>query len=211
MVLRNPGRFSTTAKSFGGFNSSLKPVGPDVKVTDILIRGGGGTITFSDGVTVEYVFGFRPDEDIPSGGLFDITLQGPRAQLVYENIVSQAVCDMVDWILQCSSLNNRVSILEASLGFAKEFTFDSTDWTAGTPNAIEIVQSGALGPGQVGPHEFIVGKSYHISVFKADGSPVVVGVDVEFEISLTTGLIRMKKTGKVTPYSGRVIVSSVAG
>lgn len=206
-----PGNFSTTAKSFGGFNSSLKPVGPDVKVTDILIRGGGGTITFSDGVTVEYVFGFRPDSSIPSGGIFDVTLQGPRAQLVYENIVSQAVCDMIDWLLQCSSLNNRVSILESKLGLAEEFEFDVTDWAAGTPNAIEIVQVGALGPGQVGPHGFLVGKSYHISVFKSDGSPVIVGVDVEFEISLTTGLIRMKKSGKVAPYSGRVIVSSVAG
>lgn len=204
-------KFSTTAKYFGGFNNSLRPVGPNVKVTDIVVRGGGGTITFSDGVTVEYVFGFRPDASIPSGGIFDVTLQGPRADLVYENIVSQAVCDMIDWLMQCSSLNVRISILEAKLGLAEEFSFEAADWDAGTPNAIEIVQAGALGPGQIGPHGFLVGKSYHISVFKADGSPLIVGVDVEFEISLTTGQIRLKKSGKVIPYGGRVIVSSIAG
>jgi len=101
----DPAKFSTTNKYFGGFNSSLEPVPNGVKITDILIRGGGGTITFSDGITVEYVFGFRPDPSVPSGGIFDVTLQGPRAAKLYENIVSQAIGDMITWLLQGSNLD----------------------------------------------------------------------------------------------------------
>jgi len=200
----------STSKVFGGFNNSALPIKPNVRVTDILVRGGGGTITFSDGVTVEYLFGFRPDSSIPSGGIFDVTLIGDRAARVYENIVSQAVCDMVDWILQCSSLNSRVSIIEAKLGIAKEFSFEVADWTAGsTTNQIDVIRAGIIGPGEIGPHEFPTGRAYHISVFKDDGSAAIAGVDLEFDINLVTGVVSLKKTGLAPSFDGRVIISSV--
>lgn len=209
MVYRDPHKYSSTRKNFPPNNNTNRPIGANVKVTDILVRGGGGTITFSDGVTVEYVFGFRPDSSVPSGGIFDVTLQGERAQLVYQNVVSQAVCDMVDWLLQCSSLNSRVSIIEAKMGIAKEFAFGIPDWALGTPNAIEIIREGLPGVGQIGPHEFPLDRAYSVSVFRDDGTPIIVGVDTDVEINLLTGLIRLKKTGLSTPFAGRVIIGSV--
>ncbi|MHA2063652.1 MAG: hypothetical protein ACXABY_04630 [Candidatus Thorarchaeota archaeon] len=201
-------KFNTTGKYFGGFNNAELPVKPGVIVTDILIRGGGGTITFSDGVTVEYVFGFRPDEGIPSGGMFDVTLCGPRADLVYQNVVSQCVCDMVDWLLQCSDLNRRVSILELQLGLAKQFRFTIPDWAAVTRNTIEIPNLGPIiTPGQIGPHELGTNRIYHITVWREDGTPVRVGVDTEVEVNFNTGLVRLKKPSLAPPFDGRVIIS----
>lgn len=200
---------NTTAKYFGGFNNAERPLKPGVTVTDILVRGGGGTITFSDGVTVEYVFGFKPDPTIPAGGLFDVTLCGPRANLVYDNVVSQCVCDMVDWLMQCSSVNNRLSIIEAKMGLAKEFDIVAGDWIAGTANQIPILQTGTPAVGELGPHEFPLGSAYSISVFKNSGLPVITGVDVEYDIDLTTGTLTLRKSGLAPNFSGRVIIGSI--
>lgn len=202
-------KFNTTGKYFGGFNNAELPVKPGVIVTDILIRGGGGTVTFSDGVTVEYVFGFKPDSNIPSGGLFDVTLCGPRADLIYQNVISQCVCDMVDWLLQCSAVNSRVSIIEAKMGLAKEFPFAAADWDDGIVNTIEIIQTGVPGPGQIGPHSLPIGTAYNISVFEAGGAVVRAGVDTEVEIDLITGLVRLKIAGLATSFDGRVIIGSI--
>lgn len=178
-----------------------------LKVTDILVRGGGGTITFSDNVTIEYVFQFRQDTSIPAGGIFGVTLVGDRASLVYQNVVSQSICDMVDWLLQGTSLASRVAVLEAQLGIATEFPFDSSDWTAGTSNEIRIVNISPIVPGVIGAHQRGTNRVFHISVFRDDGSPVMTGIDIEVKVNLTTGLIRIIKTGLAPAFSGRVIVS----
>lgn len=202
--------FSSTSKSFGGYQTSEIPLKSSrVRVTDILIRGGGGTITFSDNITVDYVFGFRPDPTIPSGGMFDVTLCGDRADLVYENVVSQCVCDMVDWLLQCSSVNNRLSIIEAKMGLAKDFSFVATDWSSGTANEIEIIRTGVPGLGQLGPHEFPLGVAYSVSVFEASGVPIIIGTDTEVQINLDTGAIILRKAPLGPNFAGRVIVGSI--
>jgi len=199
--------FSTTRKLFQGYNNSHIPAKSGVIVTDILIRGGGGTITFSDGITVEFFFGFIPDTSILGGGRFGITLEGPRAQLVYQNVLQQNLCDTIDWLLQCSDLSRRVAILELGAGLAKEFTFDSSDWSSGISNTIGIPNVGPLSAGQIGPHELGTSRAYHISVWKDDGAPVIVGIDVELEINLTNGLILIKKPGLAANFAGRVIIS----
>lgn len=199
--------FSSTKKLFDGINNSNLPYKPGTVVTDILIRGGGGTITFSDGVTVEFMFGFIPDNSIPGGGKFGITLQGDRAQLLYKNILTQSLCDTIDWLLQCTDLNRRVSILELKVGLATEFIFTKADWDALTPNEIEIPNIGPItSPGQIGPHGLGTNKSYHITVWKSDGTPVLVGVEVELSINLTTGLIKLIKSPLAESFDGRVII-----
>ena len=191
-------------------DNTNRPLQANVKVTDILIRGGGGTITFSDGVNVEYVFDFKKDLSVPSGGIFGITLQGDRAQKVYQGILSQALCDTIDWLLQCSSVNRRLSILEAKIGLARELSFSVADWLAGNPNEIHVIQTGVPDSGEIGPHELSIGGAYHISVFRNDTTPVIVGVDIEFKINLITGTIIIRKSGLAQPFDGRVIVSSTS-
>ena len=186
-----------------------EPLGPNVKVTDIVVRGGGGTITFSDNVTLEFIYNFTPDENIPSGGIFGVTLIDERAALVYQNVISQSICDMIDWIMQYSDLNRRVSILEEVAGLAKSSRFITTDWTSGANSReIKIIQSGVPGAGELGPHEFTAGVPYAISVFKDSPAPVIVGVDLEMDISLTTGNIILRIAPLSTPFDGRVIISS---
>jgi hypothetical protein len=175
-----------------------------LRVTDILIRGGGGTITFSDNVTIEYIFQFKQDPQVPAGGVFGVTLIGDRASLVYQTVVSQSICDMVDWLLQCSSLNQRVSIIEAQLGLAQQYTFTTSNWVN---NEIQIAATPTVGANIIGVHSLGINKVFHISVFRDDGAPVMTGVDIEVKINLTTGLIRIIKTGLSPTFAGRVIVS----
>lgn len=200
-------KFSSTRKLFQGINNSKLPYKPGTVVTDILIRGGGGTITFSDGVTVEFMFGFIPDSSVPGGGRFGITLEGPRAQLLYQNVLTQGLCDTIDWLLQCSDLNRRVSILELTAGLAKEFLFTTGDWDSLTPHEIEIPNEGpVITPGQIGPHELGVDRSYHVTVWRDDGTPVLIGVDVEMSINLSTGLIKLIKAPLAPSFDGRVVI-----
>lgn len=200
-------KFASTRKLFQGFNSSHLAYKSGTKVTDILIRGGGGTITFSDGVTVEFLFGFIPDSSISGGGRFGITLEGPRAQLVYQNILQQNLCDTIDWLLQCTDLHRRVSILELSAGLAKEFLFTAADWAASPVNTIEIPNEAPItSPGQIGPHELGTDRSYHITVWRSDGTPVLIGVDVEVSINLSTGLITLRKAALAPHFDGRVVI-----
>lgn len=197
--------------SFGG--NSCGPCGPLV-VTDILIRGGGGTITFSDNVTIEYIFKFRPDLSLPGGGMFDITLQGPRANLVYQTVVSQAVCDMVNWVMQCSDLNHRVAQLELEVAQLSgstgtrccpvEFTFTAGDWVN---NQLQIVDSGPLGPGIIGAHGKGHNRTFHISVFRDEMTPIFPMIDIELLVNIPTGQITIRKTGLGAPFPGRVIIS----
>lgn len=192
---------------FGG--DSCGQCGPLI-VTDILIRGGGGTITFSDNVTIEYVFQFK-------NGCFDVTLQGPRATLVYQTCVSQAVCDMVNWIMQCSDLNHRVAQLElevaqltGSTGTACcpiEFPFVIADWTAGVKNQLQIIDIGPLGPGIIGAHNKGNNRTFHLAVFKDVNTPVFPMVDIEFLVNIPTGQITIRKTHLGAPFNGRVIIS----
>tara|TARA_R100001244_G_scaffold25113_4_gene25569 strand:+ start:31353 stop:31982 length:630 start_codon:yes stop_codon:yes gene_type:complete len=200
-------KFAATSKNFSGINNSLLPVKSGVKVTDILVRGGGGTITFSDGVNVEYLYGFIPDSTVPGGGRFGVNLEGPRAQLVYQTVLQQNMCDTIDWLLECSDLNRRVSILELLTGQASEFTFAASDWTDGTVNQIHIPNEGPLVPGDIGPHEYGTNRSFHLNVWRSDGSPIIVGVDLEVSVNLVTGLIRLIKAPLAPTFSGRVIIS----
>lgn len=198
-------KFSSTRKLFQTSNDS--PVKPGTVVTDILIRGGGGTITFSDGVTIEFMFGFIPDSSIPGGGRFGITLEGDRAKLVYQNVLTQGLCDTIDWSLQCTDLNRRVSILELQAGLAKEILFTTADWNSITPHQIEIPNLGPIiEPGQIGPHELGTDRSYHITVWQSDGSPVLIGIDIEMSINLDTGLIRLIKAPSTPSFDGRVVI-----
>lgn len=185
-----------------------------LRVTDILIRGGGGTITFSDDVTIEYIFQFKQDPNLPGGGMFDVTLQGDRASLVYQTVVSQAVCDMIDWVMQCSSLNHRVAILELEVSrligsggggcCAAEFPFTVGDWVN---NQITVINTGPLSPGIIGEHHLGNNRVFHVSVFRDDGTPVFPKIDIEILINIPSGTITIRKTGLGAPFAGRLIVS----
>jgi len=83
-------------------------------VTDFVVRGGGGTITFSNNKTLEYIFKFdvdpvsnwcgtRPNN---SNSIFGIELSDPNLSTnmagLYQTIVDDAVCDIIRWLLQCA-------------------------------------------------------------------------------------------------------------
>jgi hypothetical protein len=188
-----------------------------LRVTDILMRGGGGTITFSDDVTIEFVFQFKQDPNMPGGGCFGVTLQGPRAAMVYQTCVSQSLCDMIDWVMQCSSLNHRVAELELAVSQLSgstgtrccpvEFSFSADDWNAGTPNQLTIVNTGPLGPGIIGAHNLGTNRVFHISVFRDDGTPVFVKVNIEIDVNVATGTITIVKTSLGASFAGYVIIS----
>jgi len=188
-----------------------RPPKPGVTVTDFVMRGGGGTITFSDNVTYEWFWKFDQDPSIPAGGRMKITLDGPRASLVYQTIVDQTVCNFYDWLLQCTDLASRIAQLELSAGLAKEVRFFAADWAAGTPNEVHIIPVGAPGAGQRGPHELpVTGKAYAITVQEDSGATLTLGVDVGYRIDLSTGDVFLTKTGLAADFDGRVIITASA-
>lgn len=181
------------------------------------MRGGGGTITFSDDVTIEFVFQFKQDPNMAGGGCFGITLQGPRAAMVYQTCVSQSLCDMIDWVMQCSSLNHRVAQLEYEVSQLSgstgtrccpvELTFTIADWSAGINNQLQIVNTGPLGPGIIGAHHLGNNRVFNIAVFKDNGTPVFPRIDIELLVNIPTGQITIRKTSLGAPFNGRVIIS----
>lgn len=69
-----------------------------IYVTDLVVRGGGGTVTFSDNVTVEYVFTFK-------NGIVDVTLVGSRATKLYKSIFGRAARDLINWVIGSRVVN----------------------------------------------------------------------------------------------------------
>jgi len=188
-----------------------RPPKPGVVVTDFVMRGGGGTITFSDNVTYEWFWKFDRDPSIPAGGRMKITLDGPRAALVYQTIVDSTVCEFFDWLLQCTSIASRISLLELAQGLAKEVTFAAADWAAGTPNQVSIIATGIPGAGEVGPHLLpVTGKAYSVSVYQDGVGSLVLGVDVGLNMDLSTGEIILTKTGLAPAFDGRAIITGAA-
>lgn len=86
-------------------------------------------------------------------------------------------------------------------------TFAGADWTAGVANQIVIVQTGAAGAGEIGPHGLGIAGSYTVAVFRdSDDELVDVGVVVDD----ITGNVTLTKTGLGANFNGRVIIIGTA-
>jgi len=186
-----------------------RPLKAGVRVTDVLMRGGGGTVTFSDNVTYEWVWKFVQDPTVSSGGRMRITLEGDRAALLYQTIVDQSICDFFDWLLQCTSLASRIAQLELTAGAATEVTFVAADWASGTADEVSIIATGTPGAGEVGPHGLGIG-AFAVSVFEDSGGSLTIGVDVGLEINLDTGLVKLLKAPRADAFAGRAIITPVS-
>jgi hypothetical protein len=82
-------------------------------------------------------------------------------------------------------------------------TFAAADWTGGTANEVTIIQTGAPGAGEIGPHALDIASSYDVTVFNdADDEMVDVGVVV----NTSTGDITLTKAGLGPNFNGRVLV-----
>lgn len=96
---------------------------------------------------------------------------------------------------QKTSLANEALIFRA--------TFAGAVWSAGVNNQITIVQTGAPGAGQIGPHGLAIAASYVVQVFRdSDDEMVDVGVVVDD----STGNITLTKAGLGAAFAGRVVV-----
>jgi len=69
---------------------------------------------------------------------------------------------------------------------------DSSLWAAGTNNEIVIIQSGAPGAGEAGPHGLVVAESYLVQTYRDDnGRQVSLGVTVDSG----TGDVTLRRAG----------------
>jgi hypothetical protein len=86
-------------------------------------------------------------------------------------------------------------------------TFAGAVWAAGTANQIEIIQTGAPGAGEIGPHGTAIASSYTVNVYRdSDDEQVDVGVIVDGG----TGNITLTKSGLGADFAGRVMVVGTA-
>ena len=88
----------------------------------------------------------------------------------------------------------------------KRVPFIAANWDAGaTKNTIKILQSGAPGAGEVGPHGLTAYGSYLVQVINTDATPDEQ-VDVEIQFA-SNGDITMKKSGLGQDFSGIAIIA----
>lgn len=84
--------------------------------------------------------------------------------------------------------------------------FTAADWSAGTINQITIPATGALSPGQVGPHGLAAYGSYLVQVINTDLTPDEM-VDVETQFNAVTGAITLLKAQKAKPFNGVCVIA----
>jgi hypothetical protein len=86
-------------------------------------------------------------------------------------------------------------------------TFSGANWAAGTANQITIVQTGAAGAGEIGPHSLGVAGSYTVNVVRdSDDEMVDVGVIIDD----VTGNVTLTKTGLGADFAGRIMIVGTA-
>jgi len=83
-------------------------------------------------------------------------------------------------------------------------SFTSADWAAGTEDMIKIVQTGAAGAGEVGPHDITASGSYIVQVINEDLTPDEQ-VDVEIQYA-SNGDITLRKARKAPDFNGVAII-----
>jgi hypothetical protein len=84
--------------------------------------------------------------------------------------------------------------------------FVAADWSAGTVNEIEVIQTGVPTGGQVGPHGLKVYPHYIVQVCDETlTKPELVDVETQFDVS---GNIKLIKAQKAKPFSGTVLIVS---
>jgi len=83
-------------------------------------------------------------------------------------------------------------------------TFAAAVWAAGTANRIDVIQTGAAGAGEVGPHGLAIASSYLVQVYRDSDDELV---DVGIVADGGTGDITLSKTGLGADFAGRVIVA----
>lgn len=83
-------------------------------------------------------------------------------------------------------------------------TFAAGDWVS---NAITIVQMGAPGAGEIGPHSLGIASSYTVNVYRdSDDEAVDVGVVVDGG----TGNVTLTKSGLGPSFDGRIMIVGTA-
>jgi len=83
-------------------------------------------------------------------------------------------------------------------------TIAGTEWGAGTNNRITIIQTGAPGAGEIGPHGLAIASSYLVQFYRDSDDQLV---DLGIEVDGGTGDITLRKTGLAANSAGRVIVA----
>lgn len=83
-------------------------------------------------------------------------------------------------------------------------TFASALWAAGTANRINVVQTGAPGAGEIGPHGLAIASSYLVQVYRDSDDELV---DTGIVVTPGSGDVELSKTGLGTAFDGRVIIA----
>jgi len=77
-------------------------------------------------------------------------------------------------------------------------------WAAGTANEVTIVQTGAPGAGEIGPHALAIAPSYLVQYYRDSDDEMA---DLGVSVATGTGDITLMKTGLAPTTDGRVIVA----
>jgi len=82
--------------------------------------------------------------------------------------------------------------------------FAAADWAAGTADMIKVIQTGAAGAGEVGPHDITAAGSYIVQVINTDLTPDEL-VDVEIQYA-SNGDVTLRKARKAPEFNGVAIL-----
>ena len=117
------------------------------------------------------------------------------------------ISEASDWLFVHTSggvwraYRQSTTVAQAAMIFRADFA--AADWAAGTTNRITIVQAGAPGAGEIGPHGMAIASSYAVQVYR-DANDRLVNLGVE--VDPVTGDIDLIKAPAAPAEDGRVIV-----
>jgi len=220
------------AKSFyeaiiasGGFAGEVFDVAAgaaNTDIIDVLLSAGDGALTQNAPINLisTGALGATRDLDITAaeddGRVFFLSVR--NSDITTNDLTITATTDIngggttltvseaVDYLFVHESGGTWRAYVQSMMAGANIFrgTIAGTEWGAGTNNRITIIQTGAPGAGEIGPHGLAIASSYLVQFYRDSDDQLV---DLGIEVDGGTGDITLRKTGLAANSAGRVIVA----
>lgn len=217
--------FFETIIASGGFAGEVFDVaaGPaNTGVIDVLLSAGDGTLTIEAPVNIisTGALGAARDLDITAieqDGRF-FFLSARNSDITTNDLTITASTDIngggatltisaaSDYLFVHETGGTWRAYAQSQMAAAQIFrsAFVAGDWTGGTANEIEIIQTGVAAAGQIGPHSLAIASSYLVQVYRDSNDRLT---NVQVEVDGATGNITLIKAPLAPDAPGRVIVA----
>lgn len=206
----------------------------DVAIQDVLLKDGSGALTADAPLVLYSTGAFGGARQLDISALEkESALQGGedlRGRFFMLSIENTDIATNNLTIVATGNVNNAASMVISSMGeymfyflgdlgwhavimptpadalaTIKRVSFADFKWDEGaTKDTIKVLQTGAPGNGEVGPHGLTAASTYSVEVWNMDlAYPEIVDIEVQCDAS---GNITLKKAAKAKDFNGVVVI-----